>query len=60
LSPPADDEVPDLTRQLGAIAAQANLTVEVVDGADHFFQARCRCRGDRRQLAGALIAGRRT
>jgi pimeloyl-ACP methyl ester carboxylesterase len=36
----ADAEMADLTQQLGAIAAQRNLTVEVVDGADHFFQAR--------------------
>jgi pimeloyl-ACP methyl ester carboxylesterase len=34
----ADEVVPDLTLQLGTLKPQRNLTVEVVDGADHFFR----------------------
>lgn len=33
----ADAVVPDLTEQLGTLRPQRNLTVEVIDGADHFF-----------------------
>jgi pimeloyl-ACP methyl ester carboxylesterase len=33
----ADSVVPDLTQQLNTLPPQRNLTVEVVDGADHFF-----------------------
>ena len=33
----ADTVVPDLTQQLNGLPPQRNLTVEVVDGADHFF-----------------------
>jgi pimeloyl-ACP methyl ester carboxylesterase len=33
----ADTVVPDLTQQLGGLPPQRNLTVEAVDGADHFF-----------------------
>lgn len=33
----ADAVVPDLTQQLGALRPQRNLTVDVIDGADHFF-----------------------
>lgn len=33
----ADAVVPDLTEQLRTLEGQKNLTVEVLDGADHFF-----------------------
>jgi pimeloyl-ACP methyl ester carboxylesterase len=33
----ADSVVPDLPEQLRAVEGQKNLTVEVIDGADHFF-----------------------
>lgn len=36
----ADTVVPDLTAQLGRIEAQRNLTVEMIDGADHLFLGR--------------------
>jgi pimeloyl-ACP methyl ester carboxylesterase len=34
----ADEVVPDLTLQLGRLGTQRNLTVDVLDGADHFFR----------------------
>jgi pimeloyl-ACP methyl ester carboxylesterase len=36
----ADAVVPDLAAQLGRIEGQRNLTVEVIDGADHIFLGR--------------------
>lgn len=34
----ADEAMPDLTLQLGALGALKNLTVDVIDGSDHFFR----------------------